>query len=97
MEIKLDDEIFEGLLYMSRLTATEEESRVFIEQIKKVMSDMDVLHRYLKDLDLEAPTVDETALRDSEIQSGLDARMLKKNSSEFLDGYFRVPKILENS
>ena len=68
MELKLDNEILDDLLYISRLSVDEKQKR----------------HE-----------ISEAALRGNEIVKQLDTQDLKKNSSEFLDGYFRVPKVLE--
>ncbi|MEL3908831.1 MAG: Asp-tRNA(Asn)/Glu-tRNA(Gln) amidotransferase GatCAB subunit C [Treponemataceae bacterium] len=95
MELKFDKEIFEDLLYISRLNVAENERTDFMEQIKNVVSGMDVLRNYLKESATECKTISETDLRSSEIVKGTETKDLKKNSEEFLDGYYRVPKVLE--
>lgn len=95
MELKIDKEIFEDLLYISRLGMAENEKANFIEHIKSTISNMDVLRNYLHESETEDMAISETGLRSCEIVKDLDAKDLKKNSAEFLDGYYRVPKVLE--
>lgn len=97
MEIKLDKEIFADLLFMSRLSATEAETETFIVQIKTIMDGMDGLYDFVREVEFEALSVDESSLRNANIMEGLVSKDLKQNSNEFLDGYFRVPKVLENN
>ena len=40
------------------------------------------------------PSTDADSLREDEIEKGLDIPDLKKMTGEFMDGYFRVPKVL---
>ena len=40
------------------------------------------------------PSTDSDLLRDDSVVPGLDIPDVKKVSEEFLDGYFRVPKVL---
>lgn len=95
MEVKIDKEIFEDLLYISRLSVEEKDKPLIMKQIKGVINDLDVLRSYVDEKEPQGNEISETALRGSEIVKALDAKDLKKNSSEFLDGYFRVPKVLE--
>lgn len=97
MEVKLDDEIFDSLLFMSRLSASTEEAHIFIEQIKKVIGGMDSLRNFVDEPVSSSDSVDEKNFRTAEVRKGLEANDLKQNSADFLDGYFRVPKVLENS
>ena len=66
-----------------------------MEEIKKSVSGLDVLRKYVDESELQRHGISEAALRGNEIVKQLDTQDLKKNSSEFLDGYFRVPKVLE--
>ncbi len=95
MEVKIDKEIFEDLLYISRLSVEEKDKPLIMKQIKGVINDLEVLRSYVDEKEPQGNEISETALRGSEIVKALDAKDLKKNSSEFLDGYFRVPKVLE--
>lgn len=95
MEVKIDTEIFEDLLYISRLSVEEKDKPLIMKQIKGVINDLEVLRSYVDEKEPQGNEISETALRGSEIVKALDAKDLKKNSSEFLDGYFRVPKVLE--
>ena len=40
------------------------------------------------------PATESDKLRDDDVVKGLDIPDVKKISEEFLDGYFRVPKVL---
>lgn len=95
MEVKIDTEIFEDLLYISRLSVEEKDKPLIMKQIKGVINDLEVLRSYVDEKEPQGNEISETALRGSEIVKALDTKDLKKNSSEFLDGYFRVPKVLE--
>lgn len=95
MEVKIDKEIFEDLLYISRLSVEEKDKPLIMKQIKGVINDLEVLRSYVDEKEPKGNEISETALRGSKIVKALDAKDLKKNSSEFLDGYFRVPKVLE--
>lgn len=94
MEVKLDNEILDDLLYISRLSV-DEKQKPALEEIKKSVSGLDVLRKYVDESELQRHGISEAALRGNEIVKQLDTQDLKKNSSEFLDGYFRVPKVLE--
>lgn len=95
MEVKLDNEILDDLLYISRLSVDEKQKPALMEEIKKSVSGLDVLRKYVDESELQRHGISEAALRGNEIVKQLDTQDLKKNSSEFLDGYFRVPKVLE--
>ena len=83
------------LLYISRLSVDEKQKPALMEEIKKSVSGLDVLRKYVDESELQRHGISEAALRGNEIVKQLDTQDLKKNSSEFLDGYFRVPKVLE--
>ncbi len=93
---KISDEVFDILLYLSRLEATKEEAKVLSKQVNQLVGYFDVLDKF-SDEKLDNSiyiTHGEDSLRDSEIKESLSAPDLKKISDEYMDGYFRVPKVL---
>lgn len=97
MENKITEEVFDALLYISRLSTTEEEKQKLIPQIQKIVADMEILRTYTTGTEKEATIKSQDELRSNSIRKGLDSRDLKKNSKEYLDGYFRVPKVLDEN
>ncbi len=93
---KISDEVFNVLLYLSRLEASPEEAKVLSKQVNQLVGYFEVLDKF-SDEKLDNSiyiTHDEQALRSSEIKESLGAPDLKKISDEYMDGYFRVPKVL---
>ncbi len=93
---KISDEVFDILLYLSRLEASPEEARVLSKQVNQLVGYFEILDKF-SDEKLDKSiyiTHDENSLRDSEIKQSLTAPDLKKISDEYMDGYFRVPKVL---
>ncbi len=93
---KISDEVFDILLYLSRLEASEEEAKVLSKQVNQLVGYFEVLDKF-SDEKLDNSiyiTHNEKDLRNSEIKEGLGASELKKMSDEYMDGYFRVPKVL---
>ncbi len=92
----MSDEIFSSLLYLSRISAEENERRILSSQVGNLIGYFKILDKYADNsLDNSMYAAqDEQALRSNEIKESLPQSGLKKMSSEYMDNYFRVPKVL---
>ena len=93
---KISKEVFSTLLYLSRLSLGEEEKNRLSGQVNSLIGYFEILDKFA-DNNLDSSMYekhDEKALRSSEIKDGLEQRDLKKMTSEYMDNYFRVPKVL---
>ncbi|NLK45836.1 MAG: Asp-tRNA(Asn)/Glu-tRNA(Gln) amidotransferase subunit GatC [Treponema sp.] len=93
---KIDSTTLDALLYLSRLSPESTNINVLKSQVDRIVEYFDILSAYD---DNENPydaypstTTDD--LRQDEIVPGLQMKDVKKITPEFLDGYFRVPKVL---
>ncbi|MFI3258298.1 MAG: Asp-tRNA(Asn)/Glu-tRNA(Gln) amidotransferase subunit GatC [Spirochaetales bacterium] len=94
----IDTNTLEALLYLSRLSPEATDLETLKAQVDEVVGYFDILSEYDKGknpYDAYPATVVEE-LRPDEIVKGVDIRDVKKMTAEFMDGYFRVPKVLEN-
>ena len=93
---KIDESTLDALLYLSRLSPECTNLAVLKEQVDQIVGYFDILSEYTDNENpYEAyPATDSEKLREDEIVQGLDIPDVKKISDEFLDGYFRVPKVL---
>ncbi|CEM61739.1 Asp-tRNA(Asn)/Glu-tRNA(Gln) amidotransferase GatCAB subunit C [Treponema phagedenis] len=93
---KITPEIFDNLLYLSRLSADDANREETARQVEQIVQYFDVLSKYdepdQKLCDENVQT--ETQLRSDVIKQGIDQSGLKKMTPEYMDGYFRVPKVL---
>lgn len=92
---KITPEVFDNLLYLSRLSSNDSDMESIAGQVGQIVEYFDILKKY------DVPTeTDDTAmiseglLRRDTIVAGITQPDLKKMSSEYMDGYFRVPKVL---
>ena len=93
---KIDEHTLDALLYLSRLSPESTNLTVLKEQVDQIVSYFDILSEYTDNENpYDAyPSTDSDLLRDDSVVQGLDIPDVKKVSEEFLDGYFRVPKVL---
>ena len=97
MEPKIDDEIFDALLYISRLSTTPQEKQELMPQLQQIVKGMEILRDHVEDSNFLGASKNESELRSNDIVKTLEAQDLKKNSKEYVDGYFRVPKVFGES
>lgn len=93
---KIDETTLEALLYLSRLSPESTNMQVLKSQVDQIVEYFDVLSEYDDNenpYDAYPATVADK-LRQDEIVAGLEIKDVKKITPEFLDGYFRVPKVL---
>ncbi len=102
MSKPLDDEVFDALLYVSRLASEGKARDVLKHQISSIVSYFDELEKFKDDV-----MSDDTLQCNSEKDlrcvlenspeastSYIEQKMLKVMNKEFMDGYFRTPKVL---
>lgn len=92
----IDEDMLEALLYLSRLAPTSVDLKTLKNQTEQIVAYLDILSRFDdSENPYDAyPSTDADSLREDEIEKGLDIPDLKKMTGEFMDGYFRVPKVL---
>ena len=93
---KIDEQTLEALLYLSRLSPESTNLDVLRKQVDEVVGYFDLLSNYddsENPYDAYPTTVAEK-LREDDVVKGLEIPAVKKVSTEFMDGYFRVPKVL---
>ena len=92
---KITPEVFDNLLYLSRLSSNDSDTESIAGQVSQIIEYFDILKKY--DVSAEpddAAMISEEALRSDTIVAGIAQSDLKKMASEYMDGYFRVPKVL---
>ncbi|MDR3312343.1 MAG: Asp-tRNA(Asn)/Glu-tRNA(Gln) amidotransferase GatCAB subunit C [Spirochaetaceae bacterium] len=98
MEAKLtiDERTLDALLYLSRLSPESANLETLREQANQIVGYFDILAAYDdSENPYDAyPTVQTEELRGDGIVPSLNPGGLKRMTGEFLDGYFRVPKVL---
>lgn len=91
----VDHETMERILRMSRLSIEEGEAQEIRRQMERVLDYFQILSRYdLSDVDT-GEEVDARRLRDDEAHEGLSREELERFAIHFRDGYFSVPRILD--
>ena len=92
----IDENMLEALLYLSRLAPSSVDIKTLKNQTEQIVAYLDILSRFDdSENPYDAyPSTDADSLREDEIEKGLDIPDLKKMTAEFMDGYFRVPKVL---
>ena len=92
---KITPEVFDNLLYLSRLSSNDSDMESIVGQVGQIVEYFDILKKY--DVPAEADNaamISEGLLRSDTIETGITQSDLKKMSNEYMDGYFRVPKVL---
>ena len=92
----IDENMLEALLYLSRLAPSSVDLKTLKNQTEQIVAYLDILSRFDdSENPYDAyPSTDADSLREDKIEKGLDIPDLKKMTGEFMDGYFRVPKVL---
>ena len=83
-------------MYLSRLSPESTNLEVLRSQVDQIVGYFDLLSEYDdSENPYDAyPSTQAENLREDEIVKGLAISDVKKVSEEFMDGYFRVPKVL---
>ncbi len=93
----VDQTTLENLLYLSRLSPESTDMATLKRQVDEIVGYFKILSKYDdSENPYDAyPTTEAEKLREDEIVPGLEMHDVKKiNESNFLDGYFQVPKVL---
>lgn len=93
----VDQTTLENLLYLSRLSPESTDMATLKRQVDEIVGYFNILSKYDdSENPYDAyPTTEAEKLREDEIVPGLEMHDVKKiNESNFLDGYFQVPKVL---
>lgn len=92
---KITADVFDNLLYLSRLSPNDSDTESIAGQVSQIVEYFDILKKF------DAPTESDNAalcsdrlLRSDTIAAGVAPSDLKKMTGEYMDGYFRVPKVL---
>ncbi len=92
----IDENTLEALLHLSRLSPESTNLEILKKQVDEIVGYFDILSKYddsENPYDAYPTTVAEE-LRDDSVVAGLEIPDVKKITPEFMDGYFRVPKVL---
>lgn len=92
----IDETTFDNLLQLSRLSPESSNVEILAGQVRQIVDYFGILSQYAGNENpydaYPATTVD--LLRSDEVVKTLEPGDLKKMTAEFMDGYFRVPKVL---
>ncbi|MGL4981311.1 MAG: Asp-tRNA(Asn)/Glu-tRNA(Gln) amidotransferase subunit GatC [Treponemataceae bacterium] len=93
---KIDEQTLNALLYLSRLSSESTNLQILKNQVDQIVAYFDLLCEYDESQNPfdSYPSTSSENLRTDEIVQGLEVKDIKRMTSEFLDGYFRVPKVL---
>ena len=92
----IDEKTLDALLQLSRLSPESTKMEVLKAQVNQIAEYFDILSQY-DDSENPYDTYPSTkaeVLRDDSVVQGLEIPDVKKMTPEFMDGYFRVPKVL---
>ena len=98
MNLRISKEDVERIARLARLEVTEDEKATFARQLSAIVSYMDEL----KSLDTVGvqPTATvlpaENVFREDEVQASLSLEQALGNAPDQADGFFRVPRIIED-
>ena len=95
--MKLSNEEVKNVARLARLSISEEETEVFEKQLSEILTYIGKLN------ELDTSKIDPTShvlemnnvLREDEVRPGLTREEALSGAPEALDGFFRVPKIIE--
>ena len=94
---KVDEQTLDALLELSRLSPESCDTKTLKEQVDRIVEYFGILKEFASEEDIGttySATKDEN-LREDTITPGLEMHDVKHITKEFMDGYFRVPKVLE--
>ena len=92
----IDETTLSNLLYLSRLSPESTNIEILGQQVQQIVDYFEVLSQYAGDENpYDAyPSTTVESLRAGDVVKSLEQGDLKKITPEFMDGYFRVPKVL---
>lgn len=92
----IDDDIFQALLYVSRIEVTGSNRLSLKNQIGSIISYFYELEKFKdENIDISSRCFNsENDLRVASDTKYIEQSLLKSMTDEFMDGYFRSPKVL---
>lgn len=92
----IDDKTLSQLLELSRLSPDSTDQKTLKSQVDQIVEYFGILSEFDdSENPYDAyPSTEVENLRNDEIVKGLEIPDVKKVTPEFMDGYFRVPKVL---
>ena len=95
---KIDEEVLNNLLYLSRLSPESTNIETLKKQVDEIIGYFDILSKYDdSENPYDAyPSTQAEKLREDSCVEGLNIPDVKNISKNFMDGYFQVPKVLES-
>jgi glutamyl-tRNA(Gln) and/or aspartyl-tRNA(Asn) amidotransferase, C subunit len=92
----IDATTFDNLLYLSRLSPESTNVDILAGQVRQIVDYFEILSRFAGDENpYDAyPSTTVEQLRSGDVVKSLEPSDLKKITGEYMDGYFRVPKVL---
>ena len=92
----IDEKTLENLLYLSRLSSDATDLATLKKQVDDIVGYFEILSKFDDSQNpYDAyPSTQADKLRDDAVVEGLDIPDVKKDSENFMDGYFQVPKVL---
>ena len=95
---KIDEEVLNNLLYLSRLSQESTNIETLKKQVDEIIGYFDILSKYDdSENPYDAyPSTQAEKLREDSCVEGLNIPDVKNISKNFMDGYFQVPKVLES-
>lgn len=97
--MKITRKEVEHVALLARLRLTEEEKSVYLRQLDSILSYMDKLNKL--NTDGIEPTTHSMPIsnpyREDEVKPSLSKEEALKNAPEREDGFFRVPRIIEET
>lgn len=93
---KIDENTLDALLYLSRLSPESTDLATLKKQVDQIVDYFGILSEYNdSENPYDAyPSTEVESLREDNIVKSIEISDVKKITPEFLDGYFRVPKVL---
>lgn len=95
---QITSETLDALLYLSRLSPESTNIQTLKNQVDQIVDYFGILSAFSEsENSYDAyPATQAELLREDIIVKGLELSDVKAMTTEFLDGYFRVPKVLGN-
>lgn len=92
----IDENTLDALLHLSRLSPESTDMKTLKSQVDQIVEYFGILSEFDdSENPYDAyPATKAEVLRNDDIVKGLEIPDVKKMTPEFMDGYFRVPKVL---
>ncbi|MGA1840583.1 MAG: Asp-tRNA(Asn)/Glu-tRNA(Gln) amidotransferase subunit GatC [bacterium] len=97
--MKITKEQVEYVANLAKLDITEEEKEIFTKQLDSILSYMDKLNQLdTRDIDPTSHVLPiKNIFREDEVKSSLPLEEALANAPDRKDGFFRVPRVIEEN